>query len=84
MKRKSRMKIFVCSPLRGDVAANTALAKQLCLAVINEGHAPLAPHLHYVQFLNDMVDNERLAGISAGLAWLAQADQLWVFANDYD
>ena len=64
MKRKSRMKIFVCSPLRGDVQANQALARQLCLAVVNDGHAPFAPHLHYTQFLDDTVDNENTLGLN--------------------
>lgn len=46
MKKKFRVKrIYVCSPLRGDIEANQALARQLCKAVIDDGHAPFAPHI---------------------------------------
>lgn len=84
MKSKRVLRVYVCSPLRGDIEANQALARQLCKAVIDEGHAPFAPHIFYTQFLDDTVDKERAAGMLAGTAWLLQADEIWVFAESID
>ena len=71
-------RIFVCSPYRGDTAANAALARETCRQVLAQGDAPLAPHLLYPEILDDQVAAERSQGMSAGLAWLAAADEVLV------
>lgn len=88
--------IFVCSPLRGTysnpesvpekiIEKNLALAKKLCLAVIKAGHAPFAPHVLYTAIeMDDKNAIDRAAGIAAGLAWLGQATEIWVFAEDIE
>ncbi len=96
MPKKLIKTVFVCSPLRGTysnsesvpekvIAKNLALAKKLCLAVVREGHAPFAPHVFYPAIeMDDKNAIDRAAGIAAGLAWLGQAAEIWVFAEDIE
>lgn len=77
-----RKRIFVVSRLRAAspeaVAANVARAERLCRDVVDQGHAPFAPHLLYTRFLNDEVPSERDDGILCGLAFLAACHEVWV------
>jgi len=83
-------RVYVCSPLRGygtitDIERNLILAKKLCLAVIDAGHAPYCPHVLYTSIgLDDRNQKHRAAGIAAGMAWLGMADEVWVFARNLD
>lgn len=69
--------IYVCSPFRGNIKENAALAKRLCRKAALEGFAVICPHLLYPQFLVDEGD-ERETGIRAGLKLLEAADEVWV------
>lgn len=71
-------RVYVCSPLRGDVTAHHALAVAVCRAVALAGDAPLAPHLYLPQALDDEDDEERRIGTAAGLSWLEVADEVVV------
>jgi len=71
-------RVFVCSPFRGDVEKNVAVARAACRQVVLDGDAPFAPHLLYPAFLDDDEPAERALGIGAGLAWLAAADEVLV------
>jgi hypothetical protein len=71
-------RVFVCSPYRGDVAANVEIARAACREVLRQRDAPLAPHLHYPDLLDDEVPDERALGMSAGRAWLLAADEVLV------
>lgn len=83
-----RKRIFVVSPLAPSnihsFDANVDLAKRLCRAVVLDGHAPMAPHLLYPLFLNENDEEERKIGISAGLAWLTMAQEVWAYATDFN
>lgn len=72
------MVVFVCSPYRGDVKENTALAKRVCRLAALEGHTVICPHLFFPQFLRDENEGEREMGIRAGLQLLEMADEVWV------
>ena len=74
-----RKRIFVASPLRGDIEANIARAERLCKRVAEMGHAPFAPHLLYTRFLDDSIESERNCGIECGLRFLDACDELWAF-----
>jgi hypothetical protein len=76
MRRMKR--VFVCSPFRGDIAANIAVARAACRHVLKEGDAPFAPHLLYPDVLDDSVAAERDRGIRAGIAWLPATDEMLV------
>ena len=71
-------RVFICSPYRGEVTANVAVARAACREVLRVGDAPFAPHLLYPDFLDDTVLAERAAGIDAGCRWLAVADEVLV------
>ena len=71
-------RVFVCSPYRGDVAANVALAREACRVVRALGDAQLAPHHIYPDLLDDGDAEERALGMAAGQAWLLAADEVLV------
>jgi len=71
--------IYVCSPYRGDVAANVRRARTICREVLRADMIPIAPHLYFTQFLNDDVKEEREVGCEAGLDMLELCDAVWVF-----
>ncbi|MBC2723229.1 DUF4406 domain-containing protein [Desulfosporosinus sp.] len=73
--------IFVCSPYRDDVEANTAKAIRYCYFAYNKKVVPYAPHLHNTQFLDEDDREERLAGIELGLEVMKRSDELWVFGS---
>ncbi|MCG3134588.1 MAG: hypothetical protein HMLKMBBP_01902 [Planctomycetes bacterium] len=71
-------RVFVCSPYRGDVAANVEIARAACREVLRQGGAPFAPHLLYPDLLDDDVPAERALGIEAGRRWLAMSHEILV------
>ena len=73
--------IYVASPYAGDVEKNVEYAKQACRAVMESGHAFFAPHLLYPSVLDDLVPEERQAGIEMGLTLLYRCDELWAFGS---
>lgn len=70
--------VYVCSPYRGDVRENVALARRISRKAVMDGYAVICPHLFYPSFLNDGVEKERELGIQAGLKLLEFADEVWV------
>ena len=75
-------KIYVCSPLSGDIERNIENAKSYCEYVVKEcGAIPIAPHIYFTQFLNDNRPEERTFGIMAGLQLLSDCDELWYFGD---
>jgi len=74
-------KVFVCSPLRGDIEGNTKRAEQYCKFVSDLGHAPYAPHLFFTRFLDENIEEERNSGILGGIQYLAVCDELWYFGD---
>ena len=73
-------RIFVCSPFQGK-QENLEKAKLYCKYVMQEGHAPFAPHLFYPQFLDEADPDSREKGIWAGIAYLRTCDEVWVFGE---
>lgn len=74
-------KIFICSPYRGDVTRNKTNALTYCRRAANDGYMPMAPHLYFTRFLDDNDPEQRNAGISAGLEWLEQCAEVWVYGE---
>lgn len=74
-------KVFVCSPLKGDLDLNIEKAKGYCRYVLGCGHVPYAPHVFFTQFLNDNVQRERELGMLGGIEFLKICDEIWVFGN---
>ena len=73
--------VYICSPYRSDIEANTARAKRYCYFAYTHGVAPIAPHLHCPLFLVENLPDERQAGIEIGFEYLRRADELWCFGD---
>lgn len=69
--------VLLESPYAGDVDTNIAYARQCMRDCFERGEAPFASHLLYTQegILNDLIPEERLQGINAGLTWGANAEK---------
>jgi hypothetical protein len=74
-------RVFVCSPFRGNVAKNIALARAACRRIALAGDSPLAPHLLMPTYLHDGDPDERELGLLCGLAWLGAAHEVRVFGK---
>lgn len=73
--------IYVCSPVRGNVAFNIARAKEYCREVLIAGYIPLAPHIALDGVLDDNKPIERETALAAGLEMLQRCDGLWYFGD---
>lgn len=74
---RNRPLVAIESPYAGDVKGNEEFARRACRHAIEEGYAPFAMHLLYPQFLDDQRPEERTIGIGCGLAWTANAREVW-------
>ena len=73
-------KVYICSPLGGDVADNLEQAKRYTKYALMCGTAPVVPHF-YALCLDDSSPAEREIGMAAGLSLLWFCDEIWVFGN---
>lgn len=71
--------VYICSPLRGDIERNITKAQGYCREAINFGVIPLAPHVYFTQFLNDLIPKEREIGMALGIELLKKCDEVWVY-----
>ena len=74
-------KVFVCSPLRGNVGKNIEKAKGYCREIALKGNIPIAPHVYFTQFLNEEDENERNLGIKQGIELLDICDEMNVYGD---
>lgn len=74
-------KVFICSPYRGDVERNVALAKAHARFAARCGYCPVVPHLMYPQFLKDSDPDERILGITLGVELMKICDEVWIFGS---
>ena len=72
-------KAFICSAYSGDTEKNAERAKRYCLAALDHGYVPFAPHLLYPQFLPDESGADRFLGIQCGIEFLKCCDIMLVF-----
>lgn len=75
-------KVFVCSPFRGDIEANTEKAKEVARIVVGCGYVPIVPHLYFPAFLNELDEHERIKGIKMGVELMQTVDEIWVIGTD--
>lgn len=73
--------IYVCSPVKGDVEANIARAKEYCKTVLIMGYIPLAPHVAFSGIFDDDIPHERETALALGLELVKRCDELWVFGD---
>jgi len=77
--KKGRMLVYVESPYAGDIETNRAYLKACMLDSLGREEAPFASHEMYTRVLDDLLPNERRAGMEAGFAWAAEADLTAVY-----
>ena len=76
------IKVYICSPLRGDYKANQKKAEKYCRLAVLCGCFPIAPHIYLPRFMDDTNPEEREIALKMGLDILDSCDQLWVFMPD--
>lgn len=76
--------VYVCSPYStGDVEENVRKARKYCRYALEHNTIPLAPHLHYPQFMDDNKEEERkLALRKINYVLLGKCDAVWVFGEN--
>lgn len=81
MGLKTIKKVYICSRYRADerhtVESNIARALFACTYALRHDCAPFAPHLIYPRCLDDADPDDRKTGRLAGMAFLADCDEVW-------
>ena len=76
------LKAYICSPYRAKTEAeldrHIEYAQKITRKALLAGVAPITPHLYMTQCLNDNEEQEREAGIVAGLEILKSCDFIMV------
>ena len=73
--------VYIASPFSEDTERNTERAQGYCRFAISKGCIPLAPHLHYPQFMDDDDREQRELALFFALVLLGKCDELWVFGK---
>ena len=73
--------VYIASPYAGDTVHNINRALRYCRFAVSESCIPLAPHVHYPQFMDDSDKEERELGLCFALALLEKCDAIWVFGD---
>ena len=73
--------VYIASPFAGDTEMNVQRARSYCRFAVGRGCIPLAPHLHYPQFMDDGDKGQRELGLRFALILLGKCKELWVFGN---
>lgn len=73
--------VYICSPLRGNVAENMRKANEYSKEEALKGNCPLAPHCLFTQYLNDDIEYERQLGMDMGKELLLRCDEILVCGN---
>ena len=73
--------VYIASPFAGDTERNINRARGYCRFAVSKGYIPLAPHLHYPQFMDDDDKIQRKLGLKFALVLLDKCDELWAFGT---
>ena len=73
-------KVYICSPLGGNVKENLEQVKRYTKYALMCGTAPVVPHF-YAECLNDGNPKESEIALAAGLSLLWVCDEMWVFGD---
>lgn len=73
-------KVYICSPLGGDVEGNLNQVRRYTQYALKCGTAPVVPHF-YALCLDDNNPEEREIGMAAGISLLCFCDELWIFGD---
>ena len=73
-------KVYICSPLGGNVKENLAQVQKYTKYALMCGTAPVVPHF-YAECLDDNNPKDREIGLAAGMSLLWLCDEVWVFGD---
>ena len=79
--RAFRPIVYICSPFSGDVEGNVKAAQGYSRYAVDKGYIPIAPHLLFPQFLDDVNPKERELGLFFGNALMSKCSEVWVFGG---
>lgn len=78
---KYRPLVYICSPFAGEIEYNLSRARGYCRRAVSKGYIPLAPHIHFPQFMDDEDSEQRKLGLIFALVLLGKCDEVWVFGR---
>ena len=73
--------VYIASPFSGDMETNINRARGYCRFAVARNCIPIAPHLHYPQFMDDGDKEQRELGQFFALVLLGKCDEMWVFGD---
>ena len=73
--------VYIASPYAGDTETNVRRAQGYCRFAVTKNCIPIAPHLHYPQFMDDSEKEQREQGLFFALVILGKCDELWIFGD---
>jgi hypothetical protein len=73
--------VYICAPLKGDIAGNIAKVREHCKTVLSMGCIPIAPHVMFDGVLNDDNPHERQTALDMGLELVTRCNELWIFTK---
>ena len=79
--KQYRPLVYICSPFAGEIEYNLSRARGYCRLAVSKGYIPLAPHLHYPQFMDDGDSEQRKLGLFFAQVLLGKCDEIWVFGS---
>lgn len=76
--------VYICSPCRGEVEKNIAKAQGYCREAVElfPDVIPIAPHVYFTQFLNELEPAERAEGMEMGITLLDLCSEIWVYGME--
>lgn len=72
---------YICSPYSGDIKRNKQYARELTARAIQDGYAPITPHLYITECLDDNEPVSRDLGLTVALELLNKCDVIYVGAK---
>jgi hypothetical protein len=73
--------VYICSPLKGDIARNIINAQKYSQMAVDQGYCPMTPHAFFPLFMDDTNPEERAKGIACGMEMLNRSDIMWQFGE---
>lgn len=73
--------VYIASPFADDTEYNISRARGYCRFAVSKGCIPLAPHLHFPQFMDDGDPEQRELGLFFAAVLLGKCDELWTFGD---
>lgn len=74
--------VYIASAFSGGEEDNVRRTQDYCRFAVSEGVIPLAPHLHYPQFMDENDPSQRELGLRFALILLGKCKELWAFGEE--